>query len=600
MLESGGRRPMLRGSMSSSSTSLTQTQTISENSTTASYPSAITYPSFASSRPNLNGYGYTSPSSPSTTYPSSSTSPFTYPSAYTTASSSSSSSHPNSYSSQYDITSPPQASLSPSLTRRRSDYIDQSQEALSLSQSHSSSGYPHQARSPIEYPVLAGSNSHQVQHMIRPPPLAASSPLGERQNNRAPLVPSSFPNVNGVAYPNSASTSLTPPVPPRIPSTFPVTYFPSSPAPTIGISGLKNLGNTCYMNAPIQCLSATYPFARFFLENKWKNAVNMQNKMGSKGALTSGFAGLLRMMWNGGTGDLRYLNPGEFRKTVCQLNSQYIGTDQHDSQEFLSFLLDGIHEDLNRILIRPNIVRTPEDEEKLEKLPAEVASEQEWKLWRESNDSVIVDYFQGQLKNQLKCLTCSKASTTYNAFSILSVPVPHGRSGKVPLKQSLDAFFNAEILENDDAWDCPQCKTKRPAAKQLSLARLPPILVIHLKRFEANGRFSDKVDTFVDFPLKALDMTGYMPASTGIAGAGAGAGVSVSSPDDPRTQVPPYRYDLYGVTNHVGNLSSGHYTAFVASRDKWMYCDDSVVKTVDSKQVVSQKAYVLFYKRTQI
>jgi len=69
--------------------------------------------------------------------------------------------------------------------------------------------------------------------------------------------------------------------------------------------------------------------------------------------------------------------------------------------------------------------------------------------------------------------------------------------------------------------------------------------------------------------------------------------------DDPRSQLPPYRYDLYGVTNHYGNLSSGHYTAFIASRGGWMYCDDSSVKPVESKQVVSQKAYVLFYKRVR-
>jgi len=64
------------------------------------------------------------------------------------------------------------------------------------------------------------------------------------------------------------------------------------------------------MNAPIQCLSATAPFARFFTEGRWKTAVNVQNKMGSKGALTGSFAGLLRTMW---AGDMPYLTPVEFR-----------------------------------------------------------------------------------------------------------------------------------------------------------------------------------------------------------------------------------------------------------------------------------------------
>lgn len=151
--------------------------------------------------------------------------------------------------------------------------------------------------------------------------------------------------------------------------------------------------------------------------------------------------------------------------------------------------------------------------------------------------------------------------------------------------------------------DCPQCKVKRKATKQLSLARLPPILLIHLKRFEANGRFSDKIDTFVDYPMKTLDLTGFMPPPLP-PGADKGPDNVPMSPDDPRSQMPPYKYDLYGVTNHIGNLSSGHCTsfimslskwscsslptdtAFVASRGGWLYCDDSSVKSVDPKQVV--------------
>jgi ubiquitin carboxyl-terminal hydrolase 8 len=106
--------------------------------------------------------------------------------------------------------------------------------------------------------------------------------------------------------------------------------------------------------------------------------------------------------------------------------------------------------------------------------------------------------------------------------------------------------------------DCPKCKTKRRAAKHLSLARLPPILVIHLKRFEIHGRFSDKIDTFVDFPLKSLDLTNFMPPPLP-PGADKSQLNSVS-PDDPRCQLPPYKYNLYGVTNHSGNLTSGHCT----------------------------------------
>jgi ubiquitin carboxyl-terminal hydrolase 8 len=82
--------------------------------------------------------------------------------------------------------------------------------------------------------------------------------------------------------------------------------------------------------------------------------------------------------------------------------SEYIGSDQHDS---ISFLIDGIHEDLNRIIVKPT---TPEEEAELDRLPPQIGSEREWRTWKSRNDCLIVDYFQGQFRNRLECLTCYK------------------------------------------------------------------------------------------------------------------------------------------------------------------------------------------------
>jgi len=461
------------------------------------------------------------------------------------------------------VSVPPQASINPSpLSRRRSDYVDQSQEALSGLTS----------RPAIDYPDLSS------QHVLRPPPIAASSSL-ERQDNRPRLM-------------QSQSFTVLPsgPRPPTIQSDYPVTYWSDI---QIGTSGLKNLGNTCYMNSTIQCLSATVPFARFFTDGRWKSAVNMMNPMGTKGNLAQAFANILRDMWQG---ELQCLSPVTFRRSLCMYAPQFGGTEQHDSQEFLNFLLDGLHEDLNRVLQKPQTETTPEREAELERLPTQIASEQEWQIWRMRNDSLIVDFFQGQFRNRLECLTCHKTSTTYNTFMYLTLPIPTGRgSSKVSLYQCLDAFVKEEVMEKSDAWNCPHCKTLRKATKNLSLSRLPPVLLIHLKRFSSKGHFTDKIETFVDYPLKSLDLTNYMPPPLP---PGVNTGHQLSR-EDPRAQIPPYKYDLYAVTNHFGTLSSGHYTAFISSRGGWLYCDDSRISQADSKDVVGKPAYMLFYKRTK-
>ena len=96
------------------------------------------------------------------------------------------------------------------------------------------------------------------------------------------------------------------------------------------------------------------------------------------------------------------------QKSICLYAPQFQGTTQHDAQEFLSTLLDGLHEDLNRVIDKPTIETRPEREAELEALPTQIASEQEWKIYRMRNNSLVVDYFQGQFRNRMQCMTCNK------------------------------------------------------------------------------------------------------------------------------------------------------------------------------------------------
>ncbi|KAG9000772.1 ubiquitin-specific protease doa4 [Tulasnella sp. JGI-2019a] len=481
---------------------------------------------------------------------------------------------------------PPQASLSKSpLARRRSDYVEQALYPYSGSPSGNT-------RAPIDYPALSSVNMLKY-----PPPVATNALERQEARHRSPLSP-----LNSQPDPSSHQVTMINGKPFLMPPTintarYHVIYWDEV---QIGMSGLKNLGNTCYMNSIVQCLSATVPFARFFIDGRWKSAINMQNPLGTQGSVAFAFATIVHELWQR---ESPYLTPYAFRNKICAYAPQFGGSDQHDAQEFLSFLVDGLHEDLNRIIKKPALPSpTPERERELETLPTQLASAQEWQIYRMRDDSIVVDYFQGQFRNVLRCLTCHKTSTTYNSFMYLSLPIPSHRGlSKPTLYSCVDAFVKPEIMEKSEAWNCPHCKVLRKATKQLSLARLPPVLLIVLKRFSFKGPFTDKVDTMIDFPLKGLDLTNYLPAllPSNISKVEGYGQEEIDPATDPRAQVPPYKYDLYGVTNHFGNLSSGHYTSFIASKGGWVYCDDSRLANANPKDVVGKPAYILFYKRVR-
>uniref|UniRef100_G3NJG0 ubiquitinyl hydrolase 1 n=1 Tax=Gasterosteus aculeatus aculeatus TaxID=481459 RepID=G3NJG0_GASAC len=183
-----------------------------------------------------------------------------------------------------------------------------------------------------------------------------------------------------------------------------------------GFTGLVNLGNTCFMNSVIQSLSNTRELRDYFHDRGFEAEINCNNPLGTGGRLAIGFAVLLRALWKG---THHAFQPSKLKAIVASKASQFTGYAQHDAQEFMAFLLDGLHEDLNRIQNKP-YTETVDSDGRLD----EVVSEEAWQRHKMRNDSFIVDLFQGQFKSKLVCPTCSKVSITFDPFLYLPVPLP--------------------------------------------------------------------------------------------------------------------------------------------------------------------------------
>uniref|UniRef100_A0A3Q3G492 ubiquitinyl hydrolase 1 n=1 Tax=Labrus bergylta TaxID=56723 RepID=A0A3Q3G492_9LABR len=183
-----------------------------------------------------------------------------------------------------------------------------------------------------------------------------------------------------------------------------------------GFTGLVNLGNTCFMNSVIQSLSNTRELRDYFHDRAFEAEINCNNPLGTGGRLAIGFAVLLRALWKG---THHAFQPSKLKAIVASKASQFTGYAQHDAQEFMAFLLDGLHEDLNRIQNKPYTETVDSDGQ-----PDEVVAEEAWQRHKMRNDSFIVDLFQGQFKSKLVCPTCSKVSITFDPFLYLPVPLP--------------------------------------------------------------------------------------------------------------------------------------------------------------------------------
>ena len=223
-------------------------------------------------------------------------------------------------------------------------------------------------------------------------------------------------------------------------------------------SGLGNLGNTCFMNSSLQCLAHTEPLRRYFLSGDYEAELNRDNPLGTGGELATQFANLLSELWgvpakrrNVMGNDFNYGNstsavyPRSFKHTLGRHAEQFMGYDQHDSQELATYLLDALHEDTNRVTRKPYVEKPEQGEDE----PDEVAATKAWSLHLQREDSRILENFMGQVKSRVQCCEaeCNRVSTTFDPFMYLSVPIPGATDRTIKVTfVPLDPQEKAKIL----------------------------------------------------------------------------------------------------------------------------------------------------------
>jgi ubiquitin C-terminal hydrolase len=333
-----------------------------------------------------------------------------------------------------------------------------------------------------------------------------------------------------------------------------------------GLSGLANLGNTCFINSCMQILSHTYELNSFLEDESYKT--KLQKKCDS--VLLLEWDNLRKILWNSNC----IVSPGKYIKTIqkiAQIKGQelFTGYMQNDVPEFLLFLIDCFHNSLSREIKMTISGKTENNTDKIAvecfKMIKNMYSKEYseiWNLFYAVHVSEISDLVTGE-----------QYTIKPEPYFMVDLPIPPENKSPT-LIDCFDHYVNGEIMEGDNAWYNEKLNKKINIRKKIQFWSFPNILVIDLKRFNFNRQ---KNQIHISFPLDNLDLSKYV----------------IGYKSD------TYIYELYGVCNHSGSVSGGHYTSYIKNANgKWYHFNDTNVSEVGIlESIVSPKAYVLFYRK---
>jgi ubiquitin C-terminal hydrolase len=338
-----------------------------------------------------------------------------------------------------------------------------------------------------------------------------------------------------------------------------------------GLTGLTNLGNTCFINSCIQILSHTTEL-NLFLDGNYKSKLN-DNHLDV--LILIEWDNLRKLMWSQNC----IISPIRFIKQLQNVSKnknreEFSDYSQNDSSEFFLFLIDCFHSAISREV---SVQINGEPKNKTDELAIQCFKKIKYYFQKEFSE--IYELFYGIHVSQIISLENDNfgeiLSNSPEPFTIINLPIPFIQNPS--LMDCFDLYVSGEILEDENAWFNEKTGMKQSIKKQIVYWSFPKILVIDVKRFSAIN-FNNKNQVLITFPITNLDLSKYVIGYC-------------------KT---PYIYDLYAICNHRGGLLGGHYYSFIKIKNMWFSFNDTEVNEItDLNKLITPNAYCFFYRKQE-